>query len=86
MKMQANPCTRSTTASRRVMRRFTDKYLFISAPISRGIYNTDVHGVVTETNIVGATSVYNKGRNAMKRACAELGISRVQFERAGGAV
>lgn len=85
MKMQANPYTRSTTASRRVMRRFTDKYLFISAPI-KVVTSTDKFGVVTETNVVGATSVYNKGRNAMKRACAVLGISRVQFERAGGAV
>lgn len=79
MKMQANPATRSTTASRRIIRQLTTKYRFISVAI-KPVTITDDLGVVHTVNVPQHPRTYNAGRNEYKRAyraCRRAGGTKV---------
>ena len=81
MKMQQS-YKRSTTATRRLMRDLSVRYLHKSVTFSELEQINPISGVVSVYTQPDPGSTYNKGRNEFKRLCKRLGVNRVRVERA----
>lgn len=84
MKMQMNPATRSTTASRRQAARWLHVSQFFKQETVKG--EDGVEHVITMPGYVDMKGnargqTYNIGRNKFKRVCRSLGLNRVQVQR-----